>query len=83
MVTLSPKKDTLKVSNVMLVKKSYRKWRMCVYYTKLNRAYSKDSYSFPNIDELVENYIGYKILSFLDAYFGYNQILMYEWDRVK
>ena len=49
---------------------------MCVDYTDLNRACPKDAFPFPNIDMLVENSGDYKILSFMDAYSCYNQILM-------
>lgn len=41
------------------------------------------SYPFPNIDKLVDDYIDYQILSFMDAYFTYNQIPMHEADRDK
>lgn len=58
----------------MLVKKASRKWRMYVDYFDLNRACTKDSYSLPNIDKLVENSIGYKLLSFMNAYSWYKQI---------
>jgi hypothetical protein len=47
---------------------------MCVDFTDLNRACPKDTYPLPNIDKLVDNSSGYKLLSFMDAYYGYNQI---------
>jgi hypothetical protein len=56
---------------------------MCVDYTDLNRACPKDAYPLPNIDKLVDNYSGYKLLSFMDAYSGYNQIPMAEEDKMK
>ncbi|MCI31445.1 hypothetical protein A2U01_0052657, partial [Trifolium medium] len=59
------------------------KWRKCVDYTDLNRACPKDAYSLPNIDKLVDNSEGYKLISFMDAYSSYNQILMLEGDRDK
>src|ERR1051325_11329917 len=49
---------------------------MCVYYTDLNRACPRDAFPLPNIDMLVDNSVGYKILSFMDAYSRYNQIPM-------
>ncbi|RDX99670.1 hypothetical protein CR513_17257, partial [Mucuna pruriens] len=39
--------------NIVLVKKSNGKWRMCAYYTDLNKVCSKDSYPLLNIDRLV------------------------------
>ncbi|GAU27038.1 hypothetical protein TSUD_314000 [Trifolium subterraneum] len=71
------------LSNVVLVKKSNGKWRMCVDYTDLNRACPKDVYPLPNIDKLVDNSSGFKLLSFMDAYSGYNQIKMAEIDKKK
>jgi len=56
---------------------------MCVDYTNLNRACPKDSYPLPNIDRLVVGVADHKILSFLNAYFGYNQISMHPWDKEK
>ena len=38
------------ISNVVLVKKANRKYRMCVDYTDLNKAYSKDNYPLLIID---------------------------------
>ena len=47
---------------------------MCVDYTDLNKASPRDAYPLPNIDRLVDGAAGNKVLSFLDAYSGYNQI---------
>jgi len=76
-------KYTTWLSNVVLVKKSNGKWRMCVDYTDLNRDCPTDAYPLPNIDKLVDNSSGYKLLSFMDAYSGYNQIPMDEEDKQK
>ena len=32
------------LANVVMVKKANGKWRMCVNFTNLNKAYPKDSY---------------------------------------
>jgi len=47
----------------------------------LNKACLKDFYPLPTIDRLVDGATGYQILSFLDAYSGYNQIQMHPQDR--
>ena len=57
---------------MVLVKKANDKWQMCVDYTGLNKACPRDAYPLPNIDGAAGN----KVLSFLDAYSGYNQIPM-------
>ncbi|XP_058724210.1 uncharacterized protein LOC131595762 [Vicia villosa] len=78
---ISEAKYSTWLSNVVLVKKSNGKWRMCVDYTDVNRACPKDAYPLPNIDRLVDNSAGYKLLSFMDAYSGYNQIPMAKCDK--
>src|SRR3954468_9839273 len=78
---ISEAKYSTWLSNVVLVKKSNGKWRMCVDYTDVNRACPKDAYPLPNIDRLVDNSAGYKLLSFMDAYSGYNQIPMARCDK--
>jgi len=46
--------STAWLANVVLVKKSNGKWRMCVDYTDLNKVCPKDAYPLPNIDRLVD-----------------------------
>ncbi|XP_020972834.1 uncharacterized protein LOC110269384 [Arachis ipaensis] len=69
--------------NVVLVKKPSGKWRMCVDYSDFNKACPKDSFPLPNIDALVDATAGYRYLSFMDAYSGYNQIPMNPPDEEK
>ncbi|KAJ8506676.1 hypothetical protein OPV22_007562 [Ensete ventricosum] len=69
------------LSNVVLVKKANGKWRMCVDYTDLNRACPKDCYPLPCIDQLVDATSGHQLLSFMDAFSGYNQIQMAPRDK--
>jgi len=71
------------LANVVLVKKANGKWRMCVDFTDLNKAYPKDSYPLRSINAQVDNVSGCRLLSFLDAFFGYNQIQMHPRDECK
>ncbi|KAM2938462.1 hypothetical protein FF1_038249 [Malus domestica] len=73
------------VANVVLVKKNPTKeslllqkvlWRMCVDYIDLNKGCPNDSFPLPLIDKLIVSTAGCELLSFMDAYLGYNQILM-------
>ena len=68
--------------NVVMVKNN-SKWRMCVDFTDLNKACSKDSFPLPRIDQLVDSTAGHNLLRFMDVFFGYNQILMDKEDQTK
>jgi len=63
------------LANVVLVKKSNGKWHMCVDYTDQNKTSPRD--------KLVDGAVGHAVLSFLDAYSGYNQIPMVDEDKIK
>ena len=69
--------------NVFLVKKANRKWRMCVDFTNMNKVCPKDSFPLPRIDQLVDSTAGHKLLTFMDAFLGYNQIKIAEEDHEK
>ena len=61
-----------------MVKKANGKWRICVDFTNLNKACPKDSYPLPRIDQLVNSTTRHQLLSFIDAFSGYNPIKMDE-----
>ena len=71
------------LANVILVKKANGQWRLCVDFTNLNKACPKDSFPLPMIDQLVDSIAGHKLLTFMDAFSGYNQIKMAEEDQEK
>lgn len=65
------------------MKKKNIKWRICIDFTDLNKACSKDSFPLLHIDRLVEATAGHELHSFMDAFSGYNQILMNPEDQEK
>ena len=71
------------LANVVMVKKASEKWRICVDFTNLNKACPKDSYPLPRVDVLVDSTARHQLLSFMDAFLGYNQIRMHEADQEK
>ena len=71
------------LANVVMVKKASRKWRMYVDFADLNRACPKDSYPFQRVDVLVDSTAQHQLLSFMDAFLGYNQIHVDEADQEK
>ena len=66
-----------------MVKKANGNWRMCVDFIDLNKTCPKDSYPLPRIDTLVDSTTRHQLLSFMDAFSGYNQIRMDEFDQEK
>ena len=71
------------LANVVMVKKANKKWRMCVDFTNLNNACSKDSFPLPRIDQLVDSTAWHKLLTFMNAFSRYNQIQMAEENQEK
>jgi hypothetical protein len=58
----------------VLVKKKNGKWRICVDFTSLNKAWHKDDFPLPRISTLVDSAAGCELLSLLDYFSGYHQI---------
>ena len=71
------------LANPVVVTKKNSKWRVCVDFPDLNKACPKDSFPLPHTDHLVESTSGNKLLSFIDAFAGYNQIMMNPKDQEK
>ena len=66
-----------------MVKKASEKWRMCVDFIDLNKACPKDSYPLLRVDVLVDSTAQHQLLSFMDAFSGYNQIKINEANQEK
>ena len=71
------------LANVVLVKKANGKWRLCIDFTDINRACLKDNFPLPRIDLIVDATSSHELLSFMDAFSGYNLISMDPNDQEK
>ena len=71
------------LDNVVLVKKANGNWRLYIDFTDINKACPKDSFPLPRIDLIMDAIAGHDLLSFMDAFFDYNQISMDPNDQEK
>ena len=62
------------VSNSIAVNKKDGKIRVCTNFRDLNKACPKDNYPTLFIDQILDDYSRDEIFSFMDGFFGYNQI---------
>src|ERR1044072_8333687 len=63
---------------VLVPKKDTDVLRMCVDYGPVNKHCPKYHFPLPRINQIIDSTAGCDLLSFLDAYSGYNQIRMKE-----
>ena len=56
------------LANTGVMKKKNGKWHVCMDFTNLNKAYPKNPFPMPRIDQLVDATVGHHWMSFLDAF---------------
>lgn len=56
---------------------------MCIDFIDLNKVCPNDSYPLSRIDQLVDAMVGHELLTFINAFLGYNQICMASKDEEK
>ena len=56
---------------------------MCVEFRNLNKCSKKDNYPLPKMEHLLQKVSGARVMSFLDGFFGYNQVAMHPNDQEK
>jgi len=60
------------VANIVPVLKKNGKIRICIDFRDLNTACPKDEFSLPITDVMIDNTCGFKRISFMDDFLGYN-----------
>jgi hypothetical protein len=64
------------MSNLVVVRKKTGEIRLCVDFCNLNQLSLKDNYPLPNMEHLLQRVKGTGMMSMLDGFFGYNQVLL-------
>nr|GEW63582.1 DNA-directed DNA polymerase [Tanacetum cinerariifolium] len=73
-----PKKGGITIveneNNELIPTQLVTKWRVCIYYRKLNDETRKDHFSLPFMDQMLERLARNEFYCFLDGFSGYIQI---------
>jgi hypothetical protein len=78
---ISPTRHSSWCSNLVVVRKKNGGIRLCIDFRNLNLACIKDNYPLPNMETLLQRVTGSKIMSMLDGFSRYNQVLVRKEDQ--
>ena len=62
------------VSNLISVDKKHWNIHVCTNFRGLNKAYPKNNFPTPFIDQILDECVGSEVFLFMDGFLGYNQI---------
>eukprot|EP00253_Pinus_taeda_P034642 PITA_34642 len=71
------------VSNMVPVRKKSGDIRICINFRNLNKACLKDNFPLPPMEQILQAVAGSELMSFLDGFSGYNQVLVHPDDQLK
>ena len=71
------------MANLVPVRKKSGDIRICIDFKNLNRASLKDNYPIPTMEQILQSVAGSAMLSLLDGFSGYNQVLVSKEDHLK
>lgn len=71
------------IANLVSVRKKNGEIRPCVEFRNLKKLSLKDNYPLPKMDQLLKRVLGSNMISMLDGFSGYNQILVSQEDKEK
>jgi hypothetical protein len=73
---ISPIRHSDWLSNPVVVRKKTGEIHLCVDFRDLNKFSIKDSYPLPNMEMLLQQVTGSALMSMLDGFSGYNQVIV-------
>jgi len=79
---IAPTRHSTWCSNLVVVREKNGSLRICIDFRNLNIACQKDNYPLPNMETLLQQVTGSSMMSMLDGFSGYNQVVIQEEDRL-
>jgi hypothetical protein len=76
-------RNTQWVSILVPVRKKSGEIRLCFNFRNLNRAFDKENYHVPPMEQILQQVSHTETLSLLDGFLGYNQVLMSPSEQLK
>jgi len=73
---ITPMRHSSWCSNLVVLRKKNGSTRICRDFRNLNTSCLKDNYPFPDMETLLQRVTGSGMVSMLDSFFGYNQVLV-------
>ena len=70
------------VSNLVPFRKKNGDIRICIDFQNLNKHWQKDNFPLPPMEQILQAVAGSKLMSFLDGFSGYNQVLVHPDDQL-
>ena len=67
----------------MVVRKKNGEIRLCVDFRNLNKYSKRDNYPLPKMEDLLQRVSRARVMSFLDGFSSYNQIVVHPEDQEK
>ena len=80
---IKPIRHSSWVSNLVPVRKKNGDIRLCVDFRNLNLSSLKDNYGLPNMEAMLQKVTGSELMSMMDNFLGYNQVVVKEFEQFK
>jgi len=65
------------VANLRVVRKKSGEIRLCIGFSNLNKFSNKDNYPLPKMEHLLQKVSGAKVMSLLDVFSRYNEVVVH------
>ena len=80
---IAPTRHSSSCSDLVVIRKNNGSLRICIDFRNLNIACQKENYPLPNMETLLQRVTGAGMMSMLDGFPGYNQVVIQKEDRHK